>query len=289
MTRSASVPAALAASCRRSPEGAAWLATLPERVGEAARRWGLTLSAPFAGEASCAWVAPATRADGSDVVLKVGLPHMEAEHEALGLAFWDGDPTVRLLESDATLGALLLERCRPGTPLAGLAEAEQDTVLAGLLRRLWRVPPPAHGFRPLSAMLAHWAAEARAREGGWPDPGLVEEGLRLFEEPPAHPPPAVLLATDLHAGNVVRARRAPWLVIDPKPFVGDRAYDATQHLLNCPARVRADPLGTIGRFADLLEVDPERVRLWLFARVAAAPPDEWRPGGWWDVALAIAP
>ena len=39
--------------------------------------------------------------------------------------------------------------------------------------------------------------------------------------------------TDLHAGNVVRAEREPWLVIDPKPFVGDPAYDATQHLLNC--------------------------------------------------------
>jgi streptomycin 6-kinase len=32
----------------------------------------------------------------------------------------------------------------------------------------------------------------------------------------------VLLATDLHAGNVLRAQRQPWLVIDPKPFVGDR-------------------------------------------------------------------
>ena len=27
----------------------------------------------------------------------------------------------------------------------------------------------------------------------------------------------------------------PWLVIDPKPFVGDPAYDATQHLFNCEA------------------------------------------------------
>jgi streptomycin 6-kinase len=64
----------------------------------------------------------------------------------------------------------------------------------------------------------------------------------------------VLLATDLHAGNVLRARREPWRVIDPKPFVGDPAYDATQHLRNCGVRLRSDPDGTIRRFADLLAV-----------------------------------
>jgi streptomycin 6-kinase len=85
----------------------------------------------------------------------------------------------------------------------------------------------------------------------------------------------VLLATDLHAGNVLRARREPWLVIDPKPFVGDRAYDATQHLLNCPTRLRADPRGTIRRLSHLLDIDDTRVRSWLFARVAADPRDLW--------------
>ncbi|MAE69008.1 MAG: hypothetical protein CME06_00910 [Gemmatimonadetes bacterium] len=85
----------------------------------------------------------------------------------------------------------------------------------------------------------------------------------------------VLLATDLHVGNVLRAQRAPWLMIDPKPFIGDRAYDATQHLLNCKRRLLTEPEATIGRFADLLEVEGERVRLWLIARTAAEPREVW--------------
>jgi streptomycin 6-kinase len=85
----------------------------------------------------------------------------------------------------------------------------------------------------------------------------------------------LLAATDLHAGNVLRARREPWLVIDPKPFVGDPAYDATQHLFNCGGRLRTDPEETIHRFADLLGVEHERVRLWMFARAAAEPRDHW--------------
>jgi streptomycin 6-kinase len=64
-------------------------------------------------------------------------------------------------------------------------------------------------------------------------------------------------------------------VIDPKPFVGDRAFDATQHLLNCRSRLRTDTKDTIRRYADLLEVDFERARLWLFARLAAEPRDDW--------------
>jgi len=269
------VPMRLRDACRSSPQGAEWLTRLPEVIGQLVRRWSLSLAAPF-DEASCSWVAPATRADGMLAVLKVAMPHFEGEQEIEGLRFWDGEPTVRLLDADQELGAMLLERCEPGTPLCERPELEQDVVIAGLLLRLWRSPPPSHRFRPLASMLAYWSEEALALADRWPDPGLVRAGLHLFRELPQSAPAEALLATDLHAGNVLRARREPWLVIDPKPFVGDPAYDATQHLLNCAARLRADPDGTIRRFSDLLEVNHERVRLWMFARLAAGPCDEWR-------------
>jgi streptomycin 6-kinase len=182
---------------------------------------------------------------------------------------------VRLLESDADLNAMLLEQCEPGTALRERPEPEQDVVIAGLLRRLWRRPAAPHPFRALSAMTAHWADETMAAAPSWPDPALIQAGLRLLEELSRPSSDDVLLATDLHAGNVLLAQRGPWLVIDPKPFVGDRAYDATQHLLNCSERMLTAPDATIRRFADLLEVDDERVRLWMFARAAAEPRDIW--------------
>ena len=105
-------------------------------------------------------------------------------------------------------------------------------------------------------MIASWAEEA----------GRIDEGTRIIEELARPSADDVLLATDLHAGNVLRAQREPWLAIDPKPFIGDRAYDATQHLLNCKGRMAVDPDRTIRRFADLLEVDAERIRRWMSAR-----------------------
>ena len=67
-------------------------------------------------------------------------------------------------------------------------------------------------------LMKYWSDETLADVEQWPDRGLVREGLRLFEELPRTAPTDVLLATDLHAGNVLRSKRKPWLVIDPKPF-----------------------------------------------------------------------
>jgi streptomycin 6-kinase len=284
------IPIRLATACRATPETASWLTELPDAIGALERRGSLTVGPPFDDDTvSCAWVAPVETGDGTPAVLKLGMPHMEGAHEIDALRFWNGDGSVRLLEADETLGAMLLERCEPGTALGTLAESEQDVVIAGLLRRLWRPPLPSHRFRSLSTMLAHWTAETLAQAEYWHDRGLVLEGLRLFKELAQSATADVLLATDLHAGNVRGAQRERWLAIDPKPFVGDPAYDATQHLLNCTARVRSDPHGVIRRVSDLLGVDDQRVRLWMFARAAAGPRDAWHDDWLFQLARMIAP
>ena len=265
------IPERIMTNCRQTVNGAAWLDGLPKAITDLKQRWSLTLSPPFEEEASCSWVAPCIRRDGTPAVLKLGLPHMEAENEIDGLLFWNGDPTAFVLEADLELNAMLLERCEPGTTLRERPENEQDQVIAKLLRRLWRALPESHSFRPLSEMIAAWTKESVEQANRLPDAGLAKEGLHIFEALLDDAPCDVLLATDLHAGNVLRAQREPWLVIDPKPFYGDPTYDATQHLLNCKERLGSKPISTISRFADLLGVDPERVRLWTFARLASTP------------------
>ena len=38
----------------------------------------------------------------------------------------------------------------------------------------------------------------------------------------------VVLHQDFHGGNILRGEREPWLVIDPKPLVGEPAFDAAR-------------------------------------------------------------
>jgi streptomycin 6-kinase len=252
-------------------EQQSWMASLPRVVAELAQRWSLTVGEPFQPGGRTAWVAPASAGTGGNLVLKVARRHPEATHEADGLSEWNGDGTVRLYATadlDDTIG-LLLERCVPGNSLADRPEPEQDVVIATLLRRLWREPTPGHPFLPLQEMCDQWADEfERKTEAGRGnlDPGLAREGIELFRTLPSTAERHVLLCTDLHADNVLAAQREPWLVIDPKPYVGDPTYDALQHMLNCEQRLDDDPCGLARRMADLLDLDSERLLLWLFAR-----------------------
>ena len=102
----------------------------------------------------CSWVAPATGPDGADRVRNIGhqFPGGEERDEAAGLRIWNGNGAVRLhaaYESESAY-ALLLERCRPGTPLSQLLpEPDQDQVVTGLLRQLWAQPAEGYPLRPL--------------------------------------------------------------------------------------------------------------------------------------------
>jgi streptomycin 6-kinase len=270
----------------------AWLATtLPAAIRGAQELWSLTVGEPFQPGGQTAWVAPARDATGARLVLKVVWRHPEAAHEADGLRAWAGHGAVRLhaaTEFDDAI-VLLLERCVPGLPLSGRLEAEQDTVIAGLLRRLWIKPAHDHPFQSLQLMCQQWADEFAGKTPTSPsrlDPGLARAGIALFRELPASAADQVLLCTDLHAGNVLGAAREPWLVIDPKPYVGDPAYDPLQHMLNCGQRLQSDPHGLARRMAGLLDLNPERVLLWLFARCVQESPD-WPSLA--DVARRIAP
>jgi streptomycin 6-kinase len=80
--------------------------------------------------------------------------------------------------------------------------------------------------------------------------------------------------------------RRSWLLIDPKPYVGDPHYDVLQHLLNCADTLQSDPHGLLHRVAELACLDADRVRQWLFARCVQESP------GWPALALVaqrIAP
>jgi streptomycin 6-kinase len=203
------------------------------------------------------------------------MPHMEGMHEIAGLRLHDGDPAVRLLASEERVNAMLLERCAPGTPLRTVFQPDQDVIIAGLLKRFWRPTEEPHPFRPLSTLINYWITQSRRDEARWHDHALVTRGIAMLQELASTSFSSMLIATDLHAGNVLASTREPWLVIDPKPFVGDTAFDATQHLLNSRSRLRFNSRDTIQRMASLLELDYERVWKWTFARLAAEPRDEW--------------
>ncbi|WP_055588164.1 aminoglycoside phosphotransferase family protein [Streptacidiphilus griseoplanus] len=275
---------------RKGEPGAAWLAALPSVTDDYLDRWQLTAERVCEPGGRTSLVVYVRRADGSPAALKVGMAAPETAHEHTALAHWDGRGAVRLLDADTTPehAVLLLERLHGDIPLRSLPEAKAMLEAAGLLQRLWVAPPPEHPFpdagdhaRALHDLLRtrrELPAVAAADVLPLVDEALeAAAGLLASAPPPAHGrPDHVLLHGDFHHGNVLAADRMPWLAVDPRPLVGERAWD-----LAWLARDRMETLvGSPGpeaavrrrlhRLADSLEVDRTRLRGWTLFRTVEA-------------------
>jgi streptomycin 6-kinase len=276
--------------------GAAWLADLPTLLDACARRWSLTLGPPFA--AAFNYVAPAERGDGSLAVLKVGFPDRESRTGVDALRFYDGQGMVRLLDAEEEVGAQLLERLVPGTPLSTLADdAAATSIAAGVMRQLRQFAPAAHHY-PTVADWGRGFERLRSRFDGGTGPlpaVLVERAERLFAELDASMAAPVVLHGDLHHFNIVAATRSPWLAIDPKGVVGEPAYETGALLRNPVPELLAlpDPARLTRRRVDQLgeELGFERVRIRDWGLAQAVLSAWWSiedAGTGWEFAIAVA-
>lgn len=264
-----SIPQKLERSVGTSDAGRRWLRQLPTLIERYATSWELKLGRPFSDDLHASWVAPCKHPEG-DAVFKIGFPHFEAECEIDGLRVWGGSCAVNIYQSDKANHALLIERCVPGTTLRQAPDEVQDKVITQLLRELWDVEVPGH-INTLETMLERWCVAAEHRyarqasqfEG---ERSLIAEGVAQLRQLSSESAPNTLLVTDLHAGNVLRSTRRQWLMIDPKPHVGDRNYDLTQHLFNHRARLLDNGASLIADLANRANADAERVLRWSFGR-----------------------
>jgi streptomycin 6-kinase len=226
------------------------------------------------------YVVPATLSDGTAAVLKINYPDVESEREADALEHWRGEGAVRLLRHDPERRALLVERCVPGDELWTVADEEEaNRVAAAVLQRLWLRPAPrGHRFRLLADEAARWAAELPAE---WEAVGrpfersLLERAVAALRELGPAQGEQFILHQDFHGGNVLRAEREPWLVIDPKPLVGEREFDTASLLRDRRDELVRDPAPQrrirrrLDQLAAELGLDRERMRGWAIAHALA--------------------
>ena len=281
--------------------GERWLAELPVIVGRCCRVWELEVTGPAMTGGTHSYVAPVRMRHGGSrgrmAVLKVPVPDEENRAEASALHCYAGDGAVELYAFDPESQAMLMELAVPGGPLVrqdlsgphmeGRADqADKVAVACALYRRLWRVPGalPAGfpGFATVADVVAGWSRElpkvVARHAGGFVDgmSTLVERKCVELSVPEG---PVGLVNRDTHLGNIVAAQREPWLLIDPKPLLGERAYDAGfLTLIQIEGRLECEfARRVVHRTARLLGVSAERVRSWALLRAVeevSGIPDE---------------
>ena len=258
---------------REGDPGRVWVASLPGLVDEFLRRWRCVPTAP-AISGGVGIILAVQRHDGTPAVLKISFTHPGNMYEAHAFATWGGRGAVLLYERDDAKFAMLLEQAEWQT-LNDLGDIDQATAVTGHLARRLAVPAPP-GLPRLSDQAEEWEESLRGGSDGPGNP-LSQRALGAAVatiQDLGRKQPDTMVHGDLHFGNVVRARREPWLVVDPKGFVGDLAFDARSVLVGGVDSLReADDLGAEARrrlaiFADAAEIERERATRW--AQVAYA-------------------
>ena len=247
-------------------EGLVWVTRIPQIIAATKQHWNLTVSPPF--ELSYNYVAPVTRADGQEVVLKIGFPKdPEFQTEITALKVFNGDGITRLLEEDTENTAILIERVVPGTSLSTMKDDEERTrILAKAMRHLWKILPPDHHF----PTVGDWA---NGLTGYKNIPyALVAKAEELFRELISTSGSAQLLHGDLHHDNVLRSGQDGWTIIDPKGVAAEPEYETAAMMRNPHRDIfsRPDLEALLARRAEILAqelgFDKQRLLKWAFAQ-----------------------
>jgi len=251
---------------RWSHEGAEWLSVLPNTVLTICKRWSLKLDGNLM-HGSNAIVVPVLR-EHEPLALRMTFPDARTPDEIRALRFWDGRGTVRILDTDATLGASLLERLDGTHSLADLPLDEALPIIARLMRRLAAPAPPD---APSTANLVRERAatlEPDWRRLGQPfDRAILDAALEAAGSL-SHTTSTLAVNGDLHFAQVLRGEREPWLAVDPVLLRGDIEYDLARILWT-----RLDELAddhAIRRAFEILvneaALDRDRAHSWVLYR-----------------------
>jgi streptomycin 6-kinase len=208
--------------------GPAWIAGFPEYLASLFDRWQLT----FEAVAPPGWptnLVYFVRRQEQPLVLKVCLPHREAETEQRYLEEMQGPQVARLIDS-AEGCAILLERVLPGTPLrASIADPAMIAEALTLHQLLPAQGVKLGGFPTYESWLENAFTQYKNRDASHGDfVDNIHLSQKLFTRLNGED---CLLHGDLHHDNILRGD-AGWVAIDPKGVVGPAVLECGRFFHN---------------------------------------------------------
>lgn len=201
------------------------------------------------------------------IILKISLNRKECAREVLALKAFESHGAVKVLAHDDNM--IIMQRLMPGVTLKDYFPAndhEPTRILCSVIKKLHLASiPKNHNFDNVRVLLktldqdldipAHILAKAR----------------RLGDTLLGSTKKEVLLHGDLHHDNIVKNGN-DWLVIDPKGFIGDPAFEPAAYLSNpIPELLQVDhPRSIIQNrtqsCSEQLGISQERIVNWLYVK-----------------------
>lgn len=263
------IPGGLLGQATLGPTWAGFIQRLPQLADEITDEWRLS----YDGDPSYGYtglVAPVLTDDGRQAALKIGYLDSDSAGEPVALRLWGGKGAVELWAADPRRGAMLLERLGPDD-LNVVDDLEACQIVGELYGELHR--PPSQKLVDIRQLAVRWLRQLSALPRDAMPSRFVEQAVAAAPRLLSVEPSAVIHG-DLHYSNVMAGKRRDWLVIDPKGFAGDPAYELTSMLTNRWAECGADPGERVRerfyRLVDTALLDEGRCRDWVVFRSAVA-------------------
>lgn len=206
-----------------------WLEQLPTLVAELEREWSITIGRSYDG-GNEAFVADASLDDGSGAVLKVFIPrdNDSARNEITVLRLADGDGCARLLRSDLSRSAMLIERLGARLDESGLPALRRREILCAAAERVWRLVPDSplptgaeKGRRLIGFITRTWEQLDRPCSQEAVAYAVDSAQRRIAAHDDAS---SVLVHGDIHEWNALKADHG-YKLIDPDGLLAEPEYD----------------------------------------------------------------
>jgi len=217
-------------------QGKQWLAGLTASVEYHEKAWSLQIGEVLTG-GSESLVLAAVSEDGTDAVLKIGLPgSADLAREAHVYRLAGGRGYARLIQQDSSYNSLLMERLGPPLANRGLTVEENISRICLTLKEAW-IPLDSTHELMTGAEKAQWLADFIGKK--WDELGrpcnkrTIEQALSFAEERKAahSSTTSVLVHGDAHTSNMLAVSRnnesgdGPFKFVDPDGLFAERACD----------------------------------------------------------------
>lgn len=245
--------------------GRQWLDALPYIISKIAEKYNLANLSPV-NNMSFNYVASGYQ-NNKPIILKIGPDSKAFAKEATCLKAFAHSSAAKVIADD--VGMIIMQRAVPGTTLKhyfSASETQATEALCSIIKELhFANVPKNHNFYYVNELL-----KTLDKELDIPNEILSKARL-LRDELLNSTKKEVLLHGDLHHDNILKNGDG-WLVIDPKGFIGDPAFELAAYLCNpIPELLQEDNAreiiaSRIKLLAEQLDIPEQRITDWLYVK-----------------------
>ena len=246
-------------------KGRQWLDSLPEIIAKIAGEHNLSGLTPV-NNMTFNYVASGYQND-NPIILKIGMNSKALTKEASCLKAFALASVAEVIADDTNM--IIMQRAVPGSTLkAHFPDNDIDAtkILCASIKELHKASiPESHNFYYLSELF-----KTLDQKLDIPDE-ILSKAKHLRDELLESTIKEVLLHGDLHHDNILK-NGDDWLVIDPKGFIGDPAFEPAAYLCNpIPELLQENqPREIIENRINIcsaeLGIDSRRIADWLYAK-----------------------